>query len=125
LLGTRFDVPTGSYTTLNGATTFPANKFDIAFNPPAAGGGFINSNAKADDAQNFFNYLKDNQFSTNVISAYPPARVLGISIKGPSGDFCPYFYNSSNPTHNPNSYDLWVDVSLNGKTQTFGNWKKD
>ena len=85
--------------------------------------GFINSNWKADDAKNFFPTLKTaQQVNTNLI---PGVGLLGISVKGPSGTFCPLFYNSSNPTHNQNGFDLWVDVTLNGKTQTLGNWKKD
>jgi prepilin-type N-terminal cleavage/methylation domain-containing protein len=78
--------------------------------------GFINSNDKADDAQNFHRNLKDNQVGTT-----NNVKVLGVRVK----EFCPWFYNSSRPTHNPDSYDLWVEVNMGGKTKSFGNWKSD
>jgi hypothetical protein len=36
----------------------------------------------------------------------------------------PFSYNSVNPTHNPNSYDLWVDLVIGGKTNRISNWSK-
>ena len=37
----------------------------------------------------------------------------------------PWRYNSGHPTNNPNSYDLWVDVLIRGKTNRFCNWSRD
>ena len=34
----------------------------------------------------------------------------------------PWRYNSSNPTNNVNSYDLWVDIIMKGKTNRYSNW---
>jgi len=78
--------------------------------------GFINSNDKADDAQNFHRNLKPSQ-----VEIINNVRVLGVRIK----EFLPWHYNSSNPTNNPHSYDLWVEVRMGGKTNVFGNWKKE
>jgi len=39
--------------------------------------------------------------------------------------YCAWRYNSSSPTNNPNSYDLWVDVILDGQTNRFSNWSRD
>jgi hypothetical protein len=36
----------------------------------------------------------------------------------------PWRYNSSNPTNNPGSYDLWVQLSISGKTNLICNWSK-
>jgi hypothetical protein len=36
----------------------------------------------------------------------------------------PWRYNSSNPTNNPGSYDLWVQLSIAGKTNLICNWSK-
>ena len=33
-------------------------------------------------------------------------------------------YNSSHPTHNAGSYDLWVDLVIGGKTYQVGNWNQ-
>jgi hypothetical protein len=37
----------------------------------------------------------------------------------------PIRYNSSSPTNNPNSYDLWIDVVIDGKTNRISNWSKE
>jgi len=34
----------------------------------------------------------------------------------------PWRYNSSNPRYNPKSYDLWIDVTVGGKTNRVCNW---
>ena len=43
---------------------------------------------------------------------------------GANGDN-PWRYVSSHPTNNPNAYDLWIDLYVNGKTQRICNWSKD
>jgi len=37
----------------------------------------------------------------------------------------PWRYNSQNPTNNPGSYDLWVDVYLGSRTNRISNWSSD
>jgi len=49
----------------------------------------------------------------------PPWRPLGVP------GLNPFRYNSSNPTNNPNSFDLWVDVIIDGKTNRISNWSKE
>jgi len=39
--------------------------------------------------------------------------------------YCAWRYNSSSPTNNPSSFDLWVDVIINGQTNRFSNWSRD
>ena len=36
----------------------------------------------------------------------------------------PWRYNSSSPTNNPNSFDLWIELNLGGKTFLVCNWSK-
>ena len=119
LVGATYDKSKNEYTTLTGDGPVPAAAITAAFGV----GGIVNANSAggAEDAKNFFTAIKANQISTN-----GPVKFLGISTQGPNhSSFCPWFYNSSNPIHNANGFDLWVDVMLNGKTNTFGNWKKD
>jgi hypothetical protein len=52
----------------------------------------------------------------NQLISLPPATDLGLN---------PWQYNSSHPTNNPNSFDLWVDIIINGKTNRISNWSKD
>jgi prepilin-type N-terminal cleavage/methylation domain-containing protein len=70
-------------------------------------------------AQSFLKELKLTQYGdVNGI------RRLGITLDGPvmAGNVTPFYYNSSNPTNNPNSYDLWVDIRVGGKTNRISNW---
>ena len=45
-------------------------------------------------------------------------------LSNPSGTqkINPWRYNSSNPVHNPKSFDLWIDVLIAGKTNRICNW---
>ena len=53
-------------------------------------------------------------------------RRLGVQLDGPGnlmiGNINPFRYNSSNPTNNPTSFDLWVDIIVAGKTNRISNW---
>jgi len=61
------------------------------------------------------------------------ATVLGTTAKGPLMlsqpppgrlSINPWRYTSGSATNNPGKYDLWVDVSLGGKTYRFCNWSE-
>lgn len=119
LSGTTFSPAKGIYTILSDAgSSITAASVSTAF----GAGGIVNSTA--DEAKNFYPALKASQARDMKVNGVM-VKVLGIAVKGPTGDFCPWFYNSSTPAHNPNGYDLWVDVILNGQTKRFGNWKED
>ena len=82
-------------------------------------------NSTADEAKDFYPGLKGQQVKDLNINGVR-VKLLGISTKGPNNaDFCPWFYNSSTPAHNPNGFDLWVEVVISGQTKKFGNWKED
>jgi prepilin-type N-terminal cleavage/methylation domain-containing protein len=98
-------------------------------------GGFVNCNnrnkASAEDSQsakNFLPGLKANRIGTNSIGD----TLLLTSVRGPdvsympigAPDVNPFRYNSANPTNNPSSYDLWVDLRINGRTNRISNWSK-
>jgi len=59
--------------------------------------------------------------------------VLGAPLDGPlmfmdaalpPHKINPYRYNSSSPTNNPRSYDLWIDVLIGGKFNRISNWSE-
>ena len=108
------------YTTVWG-DTLPVGSISATF----GASGFINSNFTADDAKNYHSSLRTNSQAKVFTVNGAKVRLLGVSVKGPIGDFCPYFYNMSNPTHNPNGYDLWVEVLVSGQVRRYGNWKED
>ncbi len=77
--------------------------------------------------------LKPNQVCS--VAGYPMLKLLACSIPGPynvvtpasivPANANPFRYNSSNPTNNPNSYDLWVDIVISGKTNRINNWSSE
>jgi hypothetical protein len=39
-------------------------------------------------------------------------------------DLNPWRYNSSSPTNNPGSYELWIQLRIGGQTNLICNWTK-
>lgn len=82
--------------------------------------GFLNS---GDERQNFLPTLKSNSNYKAIAPGSPFVQLLVFPSRGPGGrDPNPWHYDSSNPTHNPDSFDLWVEVELGNKTIVIGNW---
>jgi len=88
-------------------------------------------------AQNFLPGLKPDQvtvFTNNFPGNQLPIKLLVVSVGGPDFAYSPlgtgaqginpWRYNSSNPTNNPGSYDLWVQLAISGKTNLICNWSK-
>lgn len=93
---------------------------------PAAFGvsGFSNVEAGS-DADKTKDFLRNVDPAEVKESGPPGAKYLGVPVKSSQGKFCRVWYNSSNPTNNPNGYDLWIEViEKNGRVRTiYGNWK--
>ena len=119
------------YTTLDGTAQISVGSVSNHFGV----GGFVNCNnrnkASAEDSQsakNFLPGLKANRIGTNSAGD----TLLLTSVRGPDVsyrpigalDVNPFRYNSANPTNNPNSYDLWVQLVIAGKTNLICNWTK-
>jgi prepilin-type N-terminal cleavage/methylation domain-containing protein len=101
-------------------------------------GGFVNCSKSgggedASVARNFLPDLKPNQII--VISNHTvPVTILIGSVGGPDAtyqplgpgtqDLNPWRYNSSSPTNNPGSYDLWVQLVIGKQTNLICNWTK-
>jgi prepilin-type N-terminal cleavage/methylation domain-containing protein len=130
LVGTTFNAAANTYTTLDGSTRFLTTDFGINTFGPAVN-GFLNCTrgAGGDEGQpavNFFKGFKTGQF---LAVTNPTATVLGTTLQGPlmyqsttGGKINPWRYNSTTPTNNPNSYDLWVDVLVGHETNRISNW---
>lgn len=98
--------------------------------------GFINcSNSTENPSINFYPGLKKNQYE-QIANNNATIIILGLGISGPlqyqpatsaANPFIlnPWHYNSSHPTNNVDSYDLWMDVKYSGKTNRICNWSKD
>lgn len=120
------------YEALDHSTSITANKTTLngLFNLD----GFINCSrgAGGDEAQPAIKFLPDlkaGQYVDLPIGG-TPVRLLGCVMDGPNAvtdpntqhPFSPWWYNCSNPTNNPNSFDLWVDVKIGSKIYRLGNW---
>ena len=81
-------------------------------------------------ARRFIGELKPNQIG--YFGSSPNVKFLLCSVPANTKDtyFVPangnrWNYVSSNPTNNPNSFDLWVDVVVSGKIIRICNWSKE
>lgn len=125
----------GTYVTLDGSAQIPAGSVQQAFGV----GGFVNCSKGSGDegtvAKNFLLGLRQTQMGTvndngvaitNLITSvggrdavYTP---LGLLPGNPSVNPIRYVYPGVN---NPNSYDLWVQLRISGKTNLICNWSKN
>jgi prepilin-type N-terminal cleavage/methylation domain-containing protein len=110
-------------------------------------GGFMNctkpeGGEEAGTARNFLPDLKAKQVWNKFTNNNAPVTLLITAVGGPDVTYKPlnqenlnpWRYNSSNPTNNPGSYDLWIQLSIgaatNTTTHTYGplylicNWSK-
>jgi hypothetical protein len=78
----------------------------------------INSDAGTNSVpQNFYPGLKTSQYEE-----LPPLNSGAYRFVYAYGKV-PWRYNVSNPTNNPGSFDLWVELDIAGKKEIVGNWK--
>jgi prepilin-type N-terminal cleavage/methylation domain-containing protein len=133
LLGTV--ATNGSYITRDGSAQISPSDMLALFGV----NGFANSSgtAKSTDesvaATSFIKNLRPNQIGslngqTNIllVCSIPWSDDLNNQLlTSPTTGLNPWRYNSSHPTNNPNSFDLWVDIIINGKTNRISNWSKD
>ena len=132
LLGTTNILNPTRYQTLDGSATMLAANVSIVFHNVS---GFMNCSlpSNGDDAGTGMNFLKGglkaNQFAPVTINNVSNVCVLGAALEGPvyldtadNKKINPWRYNSSNPVHNPKTFDLWMDVLVGGKTNRISNW---
>lgn len=111
----RKDLLVGSQTLPNVPTTLYHELTGEGPGVPNAGVFVANS---GQEKQNFARNLKDSQFKE--VQGF---RLVGIPSKGPDGDFSYWRYDSSSTNrHNPEGFDLWIDVTIKGETHRFKNW---
>jgi prepilin-type N-terminal cleavage/methylation domain-containing protein len=130
--------PSQTYQTLDGASTITAANYKSAFTsttPAASLGGIINcTSGGAEDgitAKNFLLGLKANRIGNCTTLSGVPITCLITSMRGPDANYQPVGVPEVNPfryiypgTNNPSSYDLWVQLVINGKTNLVCNWSK-
>ena len=133
LLGTKKDA-SGSFVTLDGRCTNTQAEVKSNFGAD----GFVNvvTGGGGDEARggagSVLAGLQPGQF---LLVLGPPPTGTAVIVLGDTADgapsipefngthrFTPWCYNSSSPTNNPKSFDLWIDLIIGGKTNRICNW---
>jgi len=137
LVGTTLS--NGVYRTSDGRSQIAASTISSAFGPGSEVSGFVNSSTGdgGEEGSTVVNCLKSGLQGGQVadlgttgikalVGSVPlPPNLAGVYPGSAAGGYCAWRYISSNPTNNPNSYDLWIDVILDGKTNRICNWSRN
>jgi hypothetical protein len=119
--------------TLDHLATIPAGSVGTVFG--AGVGGFMNcSKPGADEAaaraENFLTELNTNQFNAVTVNGVQ-VNLLVTPVGGPDSGYTPLGLPDVNPwrylypgTNNPDSYDMWIQLVIAGKTNLICNWTK-
>jgi prepilin-type N-terminal cleavage/methylation domain-containing protein len=120
-----------AYTTLDGSANVTQAQLAVGFGPAVSGVANTTKGAKDEGmvAQKFIAELKPGQ----IVEFEPGLKILvgtvGWDTSLPSPTYepgvNPFRYISTKPTHNPNSFDLWIDIHVQGKTYRISNWSDD
>jgi prepilin-type N-terminal cleavage/methylation domain-containing protein len=91
-------------------------------------GGFIHAAKAAPRPRNFFGDKIPDTVNVGGV------EFLKVPVEWPSGFANPpipaqpalnvWRYQSTNPTHNKQSYDLWAEIVLRGKLERISNWER-
>ncbi len=129
----------GVYQALDGSAQVRANSisnaFPNGFGPGVGGIANCTSGASGDEGRRAMAGLSglkadqvggwdNNQDNFKLLACPVPGPVL-YPTGNPLAGQTLFAYNSSNPTNNPGSFDLWVDVLVSGKTNRISNWSKE
>lgn len=127
--------PNGNiFSTLDGSAAITNSSISAIYGANIS--GFVNSTRGGGDegsvAADFLKGVKNGQYLINPDGFADNAVFLGTQSDGPlmftrtnkppPAKLNPWRYNSVNPTNNPNTYDLWIDVLVGGKTNRICNW---
>jgi hypothetical protein len=126
----------GDFTTLDGTATIKAQQYKDAFGVGGVENCTQGGGEDGVSAKDFLPGLKQNRFYYPVTNEFNgdkvPTTVLVTSVGGPDDGYKPlgashlnpFRYNSTNPTNNPGSYDLWIDLRISGVTNRISNWSR-
>jgi prepilin-type N-terminal cleavage/methylation domain-containing protein len=130
------------YTTLDRSASITPVDIQGAF--PGKNGFMNTMQGKAGDegiiAENFLkNGIRQDQIATVNPGGGQKVNILVGSVRWPANQpgellpaqptqnadsYNPFRYVSTGPTNNPTSYDLWIDIFVDGKTNRFCNWSE-
>jgi len=120
-----------AFQTLDGSSTIQAADVNTAYKV----GGFVNctKGTGEDDlkAKNFLPSIRQKDIYSPVTNNGVATTILVTSVGGPDDNYQPLLASGLNPfryvypgVQNPNSYDLWVQLVIKGKTNLVCNWSR-
>jgi prepilin-type N-terminal cleavage/methylation domain-containing protein len=126
------------YRTLDGSATLDIHSVPAVIGPKVS--GFVNSTrgGGGDEGGSATRFL-DSGLKPDQIAKAPSGATILVGLpwkQGPppfnytplnnpaAATINPWRYNSSSPTNNPNSYDLWLDLIIGSKAYRISNWNK-
>jgi prepilin-type N-terminal cleavage/methylation domain-containing protein len=120
-----------NFVTVDGITNIPVAGVSLAYGV----GGFVNcSKGGGEDAaaaKSFLPSLTSKMVNYHVTNNGVLTTILVTSVGGPDDNYQPLDASGINPfryiypgINNPNSYDLWVQLVINGQTNLVCNWSK-
>lgn len=129
LSGTMFDPRNNRYTTLNGDEAITPDTLRQVLGVS----GLANSATDASENPPFRFSLAKSLYTEVKNPLDADVELLVVKYEGPDKTILgkddrpinPWRYNSSNPTNNPNTYDLWVDLRLGSKKVRVCNWSRE
>jgi prepilin-type N-terminal cleavage/methylation domain-containing protein len=116
----------GTYTTLDGADTIDLSSGTAASNACRVG-TIVNSSTGAKGGDNFTaeSFIAGFKFTEFEEVAAGSVKVFDVPVMGvDKSDINPWNYNSSHPTNHSESYDLWAEFLVGGKTNIICNWSE-
>jgi len=102
--------------------------------------GFVNAGANPKELKSFISLKASQRRAISSLTPGPEIEVLAVSVDWPPNypSFTPFNstdpqirrvnpwrYVSTNPTNNPDSFDLWAEFVEGGKIKIICNWSKD
>jgi prepilin-type N-terminal cleavage/methylation domain-containing protein len=134
-----------TYVTLDGSAQIAESDLSVVFGSTVK--GIMNlpklsrRNDEESNAETYLKNLRPSQTGQLVLNGQPRNAILACSIPwtddpnlqiistqaadnphAPDVGLNPWQYRVTNPQHNSNAYDLWVDLYFNGKTNRISNW---
>ncbi len=103
--------------------------------------GFVNAGTNPKELKSFISLKASQRRAISSASPGPEIEVLAVTVDWPPNDptFAPFKsatdpqirrvnpwrYVKTNPTNNPDGFDLWAEFVEGGKIKIIGNWSKD
>ncbi len=112
-----------TYTTLTTGDTIDKAAVQAAFGLS----GLVNAATEQGESTSFGRTIQAaDLINVTLPGLGAPIKLLRVPVQGtpPYGFTNTWHYNSVQPQHNPNSYDLWAELLIGGKTNIIGNWKR-